>query len=200
MAKKVEKVSVNKLEQAVVNNIVTEEVLVGTEDVTIRIRSLLPLTDMLEFVDEVVNACVDIEEGEYIPQAYDFAIRVATVTKYANLRLPSSLEKQYLLVYGTTAFEQTLKNINSRQFNDILSSIDKKIKHTLDMITSTASAKFGELMDKFGEIANIGTETFGGVNAESMREIIEKLSKSSVDEEKIVDVITSASKKDSEDE
>lgn len=200
MANETKKISVNKFEQAIPNTPIVEKALDGVEDVVMAIKKTLSLTEMLEFVDEIANSCVDMEEGVYIPQAYDFAIRVATLTKYANFRMPASLEKQYQLVYETSAFEQVISEINERQFNDIISSIDKKISYMLGVLTSSAALQVRDIISKFGEIADVSMSAFGGIDPNEVQSVMKGLSTASVDSEKVAETILKAMKKEAENE
>lgn len=190
MAKDIERVSVNKFELALNQENIITETLVGTEDVTIRIKETITLPEMILFVQEVVEACIDGENGEYIPEAYDFAIRSAVLTRYANFAMPANLDKQYWLVYNTRAFEQVISNINEYQFNDIIKAIDRKIKYMLDVMSSTAVSKIHEVIDKFNEIAETGERIFGGASADEMANFVSGVSKlKDIKEEDIAKVI-----------
>lgn len=195
MSKEIKKVSINKFESALNKENVITDTLLGTDDVTIQIKKTIPLQEMLLFVQEVVEACVDNENGEYIPEAYDFAIRVATLTHYANLSMPTNLEKQYWLVYNTKAFEQVLTHINTRQFDDIIRAIDKKIKFMLDVISSSAVIKINDVVSKFNDIAETSEKVFAGVDTEDMMKIIQGMSKlGEIEQENVVKTILDAQK------
>lgn len=168
MAKDIEKVSINKFELALNQENIVTETLVDTSDVSIQIKKTITLPEMMGFVQEVVEACVDGGTGEYIPEAYDFAIRSAVLTHYANFAMPANLEKQYWLVYNTRAFQQVIGHINEYQFNDIIRAIDRKIKYMLDVMSSSAVSKINEVIDKFNDIAETGEKVFGGATADDM--------------------------------
>lgn len=190
MAKDIERVSINKFELALNQENIITETLVGTEDVTIQIKETITLPEMILFVREVVEACIDGENGEYIPEAYDFAIRSAVLTRYANFAMPANLDKQYWLAYNTRAFEQVISNINEYQFNDIIKAIDRKIKYMLDVMSSTAVSKIHEVIDKFNEIAETGERIFGGASADEMTNFVSGVSKlKDIKEEDIAKVI-----------
>lgn len=179
MAKKeIKRVSINKLESAISKegNIVVET-LKGTNDVTFEIMKTIPLSEMIAFVQEVVEACVDSETCEYVAEAYDFALRVGVLTHYANFAMPKDIETRYMLVYGTSAFEQVVQLINRTQFTAIVKAIDKKIAYMLDVITSTAASKIGEVISKFNDIAEIGEKAFGGAEAEEMAKVMKNIAK-----------------------
>ena len=189
MSKNNQKISINKLESVLVENTVTE-ILNGTDNVEIHITKTLPLQEMLLFVQEVVEACIDGETGEYLPEAYDFAIRAGVLTRYANFTLPANLDNQYMLVYNTGAFDQVVAHINERQFNDIVGAIDKKIKFMLDVISSSAVTKINEVIGKFNELAETAENAFGDVNGEDMANVVKGITQlKDINEEKIAQVI-----------
>lgn len=189
MSKNNQKISINKLESVLVENTVTE-ILNGTDNVEIHITKTLPLQEMLLFVQEVVEACIDGETGEYLPEAYDFAIRAGVLTRYANFTLPANLDNQYMLVYNTGAFDQVVAHINERQFNDIVRAIDKKIKFMLDVISSSAVAKINEVIGKFNELAETAENAFGDVNGEDMANVVKGITQlKDINEENIAQVI-----------
>lgn len=189
MSKNIQKISINKLESVLVENTVTE-ILNGTDNVEIHITKTLPLQEMLLFVQEVVEACIDGETGEYLPEAYDFAIRAGVLTRYANFTLPANLDNQYMLVYNTGAFDQVVAHINERQFNDIVRAIDKKIKFMLDVISSSAVTKINEVIGKFNELAETAENAFGDVNGEDMANVVKGITQlKDINEENIAQVI-----------
>jgi mRNA interferase YafQ len=148
MANDIEKVSVDKLEQALYKDNIVTDTLDGTDNVTFQVKRMISLSDMVLFVREVVEACVDFEGGDYLPEAYDFAIRLGVLTHYANFEMATSMEKQYMLVYGTRAFEQVMEHVNGEQFRDIVQAINKKIQYMVNLMSSSAVAKINEVINK----------------------------------------------------
>lgn len=177
MAKNIERVSVNKLESALNQDNIITETLIGTSDVDIRIKKTISLSEMMNFVQEVVESCVDGETGEYTPEAYDFAIRNAVLTYYANFAMPASLEKRYWLLYNTEAFQQVIAHINKHQFNDIIRAIDRKIKYMLDVISSAAVSKINDVINKFNEVAEAADKIFSGASSDDMVDFMRGISK-----------------------
>lgn len=193
MAKDIDRVSINNFEQALAKDTVITETLVDTEDVTIQIKKTITLPEMMLFVQEVVEACVDGETGEYIPEAYDFAIRSAVLTHYANFAMPANLEKQYWLIYNTRAFQQVLNNINEQQFNDIIRAIDRKVKYMLDVMSSAAVSKINEVIAKFNDVAAVSTKMFDGASPDDMAKFISGITKlKDMKEEDIAQAIVKA--------
>ena len=92
------------------------------------IKTILPLSDMLTFVNDVVSGCFS-EDGEYIPEVKDFIIKSNILTKYGNLTLPDNLKQRYTMVYETNAVKIILANVNNMQFTAMMHSIDEKIAY-----------------------------------------------------------------------
>ncbi len=196
MAKDNSRISINKFESGLKDDNAIEVILGGTDDVVIQINKTLPLIDMMEFVSDVVLSCVDTESGEYTPEAYDFAIRVAVLTRYANFKMPTNYEKQYLLIYNTDAYEQVMQYINKHQFQEIIKAIDKKINYMLDVISSSAATKIIDIVEKLNEFIEVGEQSFSGIDPSEISSVIKKLSKfKTYDEGKLAEAVLKNSSK-----
>lgn len=146
MSKKVNKISINKLESTMTNNVISFP-MNGYPDIEVTVRRVLPLHDVMQFVADVVSTCVDMETGEYVPEVQAFAVRSSVLTMYANFTLPKDPQKQYDLIYNTTAFQQVLDVIDRVQYDEILYSINERIKHEVAMMESTMARQVAELTD-----------------------------------------------------
>lgn len=58
MSKKVNKISINKLESTMTNNVISFP-MNGYPDIEVTVRRVLPLHDVMQFVADVVSTCVD---------------------------------------------------------------------------------------------------------------------------------------------
>lgn len=83
MAKKEARISINKLESVMRENIVVVP-LSGADGVDITIRRRLPLKDMMQFVENVVSSCIDAETATYTPEIKEFVIRSEILTTLLN--------------------------------------------------------------------------------------------------------------------
>jgi hypothetical protein len=184
MAKKEHRISVNALEniaEVQYPNVITEE-WAGIE---VTIKRALSLSEMVEFVADLVEACID-DKGEYSPEAYDFMSRVNVLTKYANFTMPADIKKQYALVYQTDAYEFVLGHINSSQFYDLCGAADMRINRELNMDVRSTRAMLSELVERFGDIANRLEESMSSVTAEDIKSMASAVGSGVVDEKKIV--------------
>lgn len=189
MAKKEKKVSINKLE-SIMNPITITVPLDGAPDVDVVIRRTLPLSDVLQFVANVVAACIDEETGEYTPEVLPFAIKANVLATYANFNLPSNIEKQYELLYNTGAVEQVMSHINMVQYEEIVNAIDQKINYTISMMTNAVANQVSVLARRMEDFANKSDALFSGVSGEDMSALMHNLSSiGNVDERALVHAV-----------
>lgn len=189
MAKKESRVSINKLESVLKENIVVVPMR-GNEDVNITIRRTLPLKDMMQFVENVVSSCVDAETASYTPEIKEFAIRSEILTTYANFNLPSNVEKQYESLYCTDVLCQVMEHINNKQLHEIEAAIDARIDHEVKMIETVLAAKTNEMMLRIEAMVEQFEAAFGGINSDDFNGVVKKLSEmDSMTEESIAKAV-----------
>lgn len=189
MAKKKSRISINKLESVLKENIVVVPMR-GNEDVNIIIRRTLPLKDMMQFVENVVSSCVDAETASYTPEIKEFAIRSEILTTYANFNLPSNVEKQYELLYCTDVLCQVMEYINNKQLHEIEVAIDARIDHEVKMIETVLAAKTNEMMLRIEAMVDQFEAAFGGINSDDFNGVVKKLSEmSAMTEESIAKAV-----------
>lgn len=198
MAKKETRISINKLESVMKENIVVVP-LNGADGVDITIRRRLPLKDMMQFVENVVSSCVDAETATYTPEIKEFVIHSEILTTYANFNLPSNAEKQYELVYGTDALKQVMEHIDRNQFYEIEEAIDARINHEVKMMETVLAAKTNEMMARIEDMVAQFEAAFGGVNSDEFNGVVRKLSEmNSLTEESLAKAVLSVQRSEKE--
>ena len=184
MAKKEKKISVNAFEAIAKErfvNIVTEQWF----DVEVTIKRILPITESIQFINDVVDACFR-ENGEYIPELRDFMERVCVLTYYANFTMPSSLEKQYELVYGTDAYHFVMEHIDPDHYYSIIYAINEKLDHMLDADVMHTRAKLAELFSAYDSMTDKFADVFAGISAGSIKSLVDAIGERGIDENKVV--------------
>lgn len=176
MAKKEARISINKLESVMRENIVVVP-LSGADGVDITIRRRLPLKDMMQFVENVVSSCIDAETATYTPEIKEFVIRSEILTTYANFNLPTNAEKQYELVYGTNALEQVMEHIDRNQFYEIEEAIDARIEHEVKIMETVVSAKTNEMFARIENMVSQFETMFGGLNSNDFNGVIRNIAR-----------------------
>lgn len=199
MVKKVNRISVAKFEKAVSKDNVVFVPLDGVEDVDIEITKSISLQNMIEFVENVAESCVDMESGEYTPQVRDFAIKRELLTKYANFTMPNNIEKQYEFIYGSNVVDVVLQNINQLQFQEIVSSIDRKVKFMLDCVTSISASNTVKLLNKLDTITEQNTAMFDSLQGEDIASVFSNINAiANMDEKKLARAVKEIQSSDKE--
>lgn len=194
MAKKVTHISINKLESTMQNNVVTVP-MNGHPEIEIVIRRVLPLQDVLQFVEDVVSSCLDMDSGRYIPEIKAFVIRSSVLTRYANFTLPKDPEKQYDIIYNTDAFENVMGHINRTQYDEIMNAIDERIAHEVFLLENTVAGQTAALTAKIDSFVSDIEEIFGSVDKSDMPALVKNLSNiGNVDEGKLARAVFDARK------
>lgn len=186
MAKKQSRISINKLERML--NVQVDNVpLPGDPSVEVRIKRNLSLNEMLQFVEDVVSSCVDVESGKYFPEIMWFSIYSSLLTTYANFTLPSDVEKQYDLIYNTDAVELVMGHINRNQYEEIVSAIQSRIDHERRIMENALVEKMNELVDRTTAYMQQSEALFGSVDSKDMSSLIKNLADmGKIDEDKLV--------------
>lgn len=184
MAKKEKRVSVNALEK-IAKEQFPESVTEQWFDIEVTIKRSLPLKEMLQFVQEVVDACFTTD-GTFVPEIMDFATKSGILTHYANFTLPDNLEKQYWLIYSTGAVDMVCQHINMVQLQEMIGGINRKIDHMCDTDIVATKAKLNDLYEAFVKMGTEVSDLFSGVNAEELQKMVGTLGGTELNEEKIV--------------
>ena len=167
-ATKATKVSISALDEIVKNTYAASET-VEWNGVEVTIKRSLSMTDMLNFVDSVVESCFDSQTDEYRPEAKDFAVRVNVMTRYANFALPEkNVEHQYELAICSGAVEMILERINGAQFNEMMRAIDSKIQNRASANVHVMTRKFDDVVESFRHLQNDINKAFSGLTPEDM--------------------------------
>lgn len=194
MAKKEKRVSINALEK-VAKEQFPESVTEQWFDIEVVIKRSLPLKEMLEFVQEVVDACFTTD-GTFVPEIMDFATKSGILTHYANFTLPDNLEKQYWMIYSTDAVDMVCRHINMVQLQEMIGGINRKIDHMCDTDIVATKAKLNDLYEAFVKMGTEVTGLFEGIDAGELQNMVSALGGTEVNEEKIVSAYIEHMKKD----
>lgn len=194
MAKKEKRISINALKK-IAKEQFHESVTEQWFDIDVTIKRTLPLKEMLEFVQEVVDVCFTTD-GTFVPEIMDFATKSGILTHYANFTLPDNLEKQYWMIYSTDAVDMVCQHINVSQLHEMIDSINRKIDHMCDTDIVATRAKLNDLCEAFAKMGTEVSDLFSGVNADELQKMIGALGNTELSEEKIVSAYIEHMKKD----
>ena len=190
MANKIKKVSVNSLEKAVSEHATNDLVEKEWGGISFVVKPLLSFKEMLTFVDGVVKSCFTPTDGTYIPEIKDFAIRCSIIEIYANLSMPSNVEKRYSIACGCDDLIDTIMScVNKRQFHAMIEAIDEKIEHTAEANISDITSRINDVYTSFAAIENQFADIFGNVNKDDIGKMVSSLTNGGFSENAIVKAI-----------
>lgn len=185
MAKGEKKVSISA-----VDNIIGERFLnVVTEqwyDVEVKMRRSLPFTEVLAFVDDVVQSCFQ-RNGAYVPEVLDFAIKSNIISKYTNVSMPDNLEHRYAILYNSDLVDFVCQHINMQQLQEMVNSINRKLTYMCDTNTVSVQNRLNDLISAFETMQEKTEAMFGDVTPDDMTRLVGAIGDGALTEEKIVE-------------
>lgn len=149
----------------------------------------LPLQSMLRFVDSVVKSCFNSETRDYMPEAKDFAILNKIVESYTNVNTPSNYEHLYKLLYQTDLIPTVMKEVNTRQFNEMMQAIDEKIRYRAESNSERIVSKMNTIAARVNELVEQAEMLFDGISKDDIAKLASALANANIDEEKIVHLL-----------
>lgn len=185
MAKGEKKVSISA-----VDNIIGERFLnVVAEqwyDVEVKMRRSLPFTEVLAFVDDVVQSCFQ-RNGAYVPEVLDFAIKSNIISKYTNVSMPDNLEHRYAILYNSDLVDFVCQHINMQQLQEIVNSINRKLAYMCDTNTVSVQNRLNDLISAFETMQEKTEAIFSDVTPDDMNRLVGAIGDGALTEEKIVE-------------
>lgn len=185
MAKGEKKISISA-----VDNIIGERFLnVVTEqwyDVEVKMRRSLPFTEVLAFVDDVVQSCFQ-RNGAYVPEVLDFAIKSNIISKYTNVSMPDNLEHRYAILYNSDLVDFVCQHINMQQLQEMVNSINRKLAYMCDTNTVSVQNRLNDLISAFEAMQEKTEAMFGDVTPDDMTRLVGAIGDGALTEEKIVE-------------
>lgn len=190
------KLSISKIEKIMKETFVPE-VCMEWNGEKLNIRHTLTLEEMLTFADSVTNSCFG-EDGAYLPELKDFAIRVATLLSYADISLPEDPERKYAICYRTDLFRTVQEHIELDQYNEMIHAIDEKIEHMAESNVQMIYRKADEAAEAIsGMVEKVGA-LFENIDEQDLRNLVSAIGSGGLDEQKIVQAYLGAQKDQAE--
>lgn len=190
---KVNRIDASTLVEAV-NKITEQTTEFEWNGMSIVVNRTLPMETMLEFVDYVVKTCFS-DDGEYLPEVKDFAIKSCLLEMYANFDLPTDLATRYAVIYNSDIVDAVLNRIEGRQFGEIINAIEQKIANLAQANVQMVYAQMNRINDEFENLQNNIAALFTGVDQDDIKKLVNAISNGNIDEGKIVQAFASQNKK-----
>lgn len=150
------------------------------KDVVVQVRRTLPLEDAVNFVKDITATCIDDEQAEFMPELFDFAVRMYVVMYYANVDLSKDVKKAYRILYDTTLFEQVYAHVNTAQSTNLILSAEKRIEHWKNILSSSLAGKVSEMLRKMEDVMAGSEEMMAAIDGDEFKAAVARLSDSGV--------------------
>lgn len=197
MKNKETKIAASALEQLLKNGgsgIEPPTETVEWNDLTVEIKRTLDVKEAFELVKSVVDSSF-LDDGTYIPEATDFAMRANVISYYSNIELPSKMDAQYRLVYALPIYELVCSAINHNQLTSICDAVERRIDMLCDTDIMETRAKINQLFDALEKLEKHIEGIFGGVGSDDIAKIAGAINDDTIDEAKIVEAFLKADRK-----
>lgn len=184
MAKNEKRISINvmdKIAKEHFENVATVQWM----DIDVKIKRNISFTEMMEFVNDVVMSCFQ-DNGNYVPEVLDFAIKSNILTKYANFSMPDNLEHRYEIIYNTNAVDFVCGQINMSQLQEIVGSINRKVEYMCDGNVMMIQRKMNELIDAIEGVQAQATNMFSNLTPDDLAKVVSAVGVNGISEDKIV--------------
>lgn len=185
MANKVKKISINALEKCIERKPETVNIEWNGLDITIKTR--LSFEKMMAFVDGVAESCFAADTKAFIPVAKDFVIGCLVIEMYSNLTLPQNVNKKYEIVSGCDVVDVILENVDKAQFDNIVKSINEKIRYLIEENLAQATIKTNDLLYSVSDIESKVGDLVSKITPDDMRTLITSISNGKLDEGKLME-------------
>lgn len=185
MANKVKKISINALEKCIERK--PEIVNIEWNGLDITIKTRLSFEEMMAFVDGVAESCFAADTKAFIPVAKDFVIGCLVIEMYSNLTLPQNVNKKYEIISGCDVVDVILENVDKAQFDNIVKSINEKIRYLIEENLAQATIKTNDLLYSVSDIESKVGDLVSKITPDDMRTLITSISNGKLDEGKLME-------------
>lgn len=143
---------------------------------TINVKNALSLEEAMRFVGNIVGTCADLSRAEYVPEAFDFSVRLNTVEIYAGMtRGKTKIADLYKLMYCTDLYDSVRLYIDGRQYNELIDAAKNHIEFIKSMLSSVAARKMLDLASKLESFTEIADKAASIMSDESIKMFADRL-------------------------
>lgn len=156
-------ITINQWEKTKEDITVKFSLIEGEDGPEVVVRKALPLSEVWEAVDEIVEMCMPTinvgtedepkMEQVFMPENRDFAVRRIIMSRYANFKLPQDFGKQYDLMYSTPVYQKVANCIDQMQLMEMVGAAERKLDYLKEERLSVSKA-IKEVLGQFTDAAN----------------------------------------------
>ena len=154
--------------------------------ININVKDKLSIPDVSRFVAIASDICFT-NSGDYLPEVYNYALYVATITVFTDFKLPESVEEQYNLIMYTDITSVILDHGNYKIYEELVGCVKEKVDYKVKLHISSIQEQSEKLLSSVEEMITKFEGIFGSISPDGITDMIKAFSGGSVDEEKIME-------------
>lgn len=155
-------------------------------EVTIEVKNKLSIRELSTFVASATDICFTTSE-DYLPEVFEYAIKIATLSVYTNFSLPDSIESQYDLITFTDIVDKVLECVDAtEQYANAVDAVKEKIDYRIKTNINLMRKQTNELFTALEAMLDKLKGVFDGIESTDMQNMIKALGSGELDEGKIM--------------
>lgn len=161
--------------------------------ITFNVRDRITNVEAIHFTKVISDLCFS-ENGEYLPEVFEYAVSFATASFFSDFPLPTGLEEQYKLFTFTDLIQEILNRVDSKQYEAIFDATKEKIDYRLKTEVDAVKKQAEEMIASVDTLLTKLNDTFGEFDNKEIKGLVKALSTGKIDEKKIMDAYLKAKK------
>lgn len=151
------------------------------EGLTLHVKPMLTMEEAYSFSSHVCDTCFD-DDCQYMPELYDFAVKIYTAVLYGGIRPSKDHNKAYRLIYATALYDDIIKHVNLQQYSALIDSCKARIEYRVRSMESQAAGYMSKIMSRFEDTLNDGKDMLSNLSSEEVIQAISSLTKLTQDD------------------
>lgn len=179
------KTEINPIED-VLKSVAPKSKSIDWNGITIEVKNSLNIRELTAFASTVTDICFTNSE-DYIPEVFEYAVAIATLTAYTDFKLPELIDDQYALITFTDIIAKVVECIEAAdQYASAVDAAKERIDYRIETNINIVRKQATELFESVESLLAKLKETFGSIESEDMQGLIKTLASGTIDEEKIM--------------
>ena len=188
-----ENISFEKIEE-VMNDHFPLTDSIDWHNIEIEFMSCIPFAAASKLIQDVADACFT-DDGDYMPEVMNFALRAGVIGLYTNIELPTDADAMNRLLFGTDLWDRVTLVIDEAQLGMIEQSINRRIKARLDTNKAEFERGVRQVLDGMAQLADQMNGLFDGVSNDDLKNMITAIGENGIDEGKLVQAVVAEQNK-----
>lgn len=153
--------------------------------ITYQIKKMITMDEFITMVNRVTNYCFS-DENEYLPELFQYALRICTFEYFTDIVLPKGIEDTYKVIYNEKIYTDILSNISESQFASIHDAINEKIRYRISISMSDARQQADSIMSELSEVQKQMSALTAQIDPEELAKALKLIANTRMDEEKLM--------------